>query len=244
LDVEVRRQEGQAEEAEAQAEAAQVDAEVRQPGVLLMYEYLTGMGDAERASELFEQAMRQFEAGHYNTAAQNFLAAYREEAHPNMLWNAGNAYERAGGFRQALEQFERYLADIERRTWTPRPPASAAQARDRIATLRGAIAEEPAAPGTPTKGPVERVVEAVTGAFSKRSGTIQSGPRDVASGGKQVGAGVAAAAEQTARETATALTGRVALPSEPWYRTPVAYVVGGIAITGLAAFGFWYIVKD
>jgi len=211
---------------------------------------LGALGDIERARVLFQQAERQFEAGRFNSAAQNFMAAYREEQHPDALWNVAFSYERAEAFRQALNHYQQYVGIIDSRTWRPTPRNTRAAAQRRVEAMRTAIAAAPAerGPASTEKGPVERVIESVVGVFTKGaepSATPREPGVPAPQGGKQP-AGVAAEAQQVAREEAAAITGEsIELPAQgAWYTSPTTLAVVGLTIVGLSGAGFWYLLKE
>lgn len=210
----------------------------------MTYEYMSGMGDAAVASRLFTQGVEQFDAGHFNSAAQNFIAAHAEEPHPNALWNAAASYEEANAPQRAVEQYSRFAQLAESRTWSPPASHSAADARAKIAELGGS---------TSAKGVVEQVVDSVVGVFSKTP-TSGSRPAPVTKGGapyaNQFDAYDADLAhlstEQIARdEAASLIRGSVSLPTaSSWFRSPTAYVVGGVVVIGIAGAAIWYLTKE
>jgi hypothetical protein len=210
-----------------------------------------GLGDVERARQLYRDAEAQFRAGRYLQAANGFVAAHLEEPdHPNPLWSAAQSYERAGQRDMAIRYYEMYATRVARFTGTPRPDYTAAQARAAVARLRG---EAPAAPG---EGVVDEVWSWITGGAEEPPAPGQ--PPGVSPSGKgfigqtvdsiatAFGAGAGKVATDTARQTAALEQevqpgarapvvempegGRVALPSWFPYAMIAAVGLGGVAL--------------
>ncbi len=69
-----------------------------------------GSGDtAADARRFFEAAQKAFDAGRYVDAARAFEDAFRIKPHPAPLINAGDAWEKAGEYAKAAQDFQRVL---------------------------------------------------------------------------------------------------------------------------------------
>ncbi|MBK6849664.1 MAG: hypothetical protein IPG96_19730 [Proteobacteria bacterium] len=68
-------------------------------------------GDAlARGRALFDQAEGHYAAGRYAEAVKLYLRVHALTNHPDMLFNAANAYERMGEFKLAATYLRRYVA--------------------------------------------------------------------------------------------------------------------------------------
>ena len=65
---------------------------------------------AHSADELLAEAKKLFHDEHYPEAAAALEAAYRAEPKPLFLFNAGQAYRKGDRPREALAQYQRFLA--------------------------------------------------------------------------------------------------------------------------------------
>lgn len=63
-----------------------------------------------RALELGRQSREQYQAGHFDEAARLLVEAYGAFPEPTLLYNLARAYEGAGEVPQAIDAYERYLA--------------------------------------------------------------------------------------------------------------------------------------
>jgi hypothetical protein len=95
------------------------------------------------AFSAFLEGQRAFESGDYLLAARAFESAYQLEPHPDVLWNAARAWDRAGEIARAANRYERYLREAPAGA---RDRDSALQAVSRLATKLGRI--EVVGPGT------------------------------------------------------------------------------------------------
>ncbi len=59
----------------------------------------------------YEKAQELYATGDYDEAIAEYLQAYREKPHPNVLYNIAQAYERLLDYAQSVVWFERYLAE-------------------------------------------------------------------------------------------------------------------------------------
>lgn len=207
-----------------------------------------GLGDVERARQLYREAEAHFRAGRYLQAANGFVAAHLEEPdHPNPLWSAAQSYERAGQRDMAIRYYEMYATRAASFTGTPRPDYTVEQARAEIARLRGEVGGE---------GVVEEVWSWITGGQEEAPAPGQ--PAGAAPSGKGVigqtvdtiasvfGAGASKVATDTARQTAALEQelqtgarapvvampegGRVALPNWFPYALIATVGLGGVAL--------------
>lgn len=220
-----------------------------------MYEYL---GDVERARQFYQDGEEHVEAGRYLQAASSFVSAYEEEPHPNALWSAAVAYERAGRNDSAIEYYERYASVVASFSGTPRPLHSAAEARAAISTLRG----------SGQQGVVQQVISWVTGKTAPTASaqpTATPGPgvttgqsakgmigQAVEAVANAFGTGASKVAGQTATQTA-ALEREVQNGAAPVVQMPESRglqlpswfpaAVGGTVVIGLGALAFWAVRK-
>src|SRR5689334_11842952 len=69
-------------------------------------------GDADsRAAREFQHGQEAFEAADFRVAARAFEAAYAAKPHYDALFNAGQAWQRAGDEIRAANLLERYLRE-------------------------------------------------------------------------------------------------------------------------------------
>lgn len=88
------------------------------------------------AFSTFLDGQRAFEAGDYLLAAGLFEAANRLAPHPDVLWNAARAWDRAGETTRAANLYDRYLREAPAGA---RDRDSALQAVSRLAARLGRI---------------------------------------------------------------------------------------------------------
>ncbi|MCA9631318.1 MAG: tetratricopeptide repeat protein [Myxococcales bacterium] len=95
---------------------ARSPAETRGPEQLTVERQVITPGDATSLSELFEEAKREFDAGHFKVAAQKFNEVYRLEPRgelaPHALFNAGHSQDSAGELDAAYESYRRLLSEF------------------------------------------------------------------------------------------------------------------------------------
>ena len=82
----------------------------------------------EQASALFARGEALYRIGDFSHAAPLFDEANRLAPHPNILWNAARAYDGAGDYARAANEYEEYLA-ISSETEPDRKDAVKALAR-------------------------------------------------------------------------------------------------------------------
>jgi tetratricopeptide (TPR) repeat protein len=99
----------------------------------------------DQARGLFLAGKAAYDGGRYEDALEHFQRAYDLSARPGLLYNLGATAERLRLDRQALDAFERYLAEMPD---APNRP----QVERRIALLRDAIASQ--ATSEPEPAPV------------------------------------------------------------------------------------------
>ncbi|MFO0741836.1 MAG: hypothetical protein U0270_38425 [Labilithrix sp.] len=68
-----------------------------------------GDDDSKKAQDAFIRATREFGAGDFRAAAQDFEEAYRLKPHHDPLWNAARSWQRAGESVRAANLYARYL---------------------------------------------------------------------------------------------------------------------------------------
>jgi hypothetical protein len=220
-----------------------------------MYEYL---GDVERARQFYQDGEEHFEAGRYLQAASSFVSAYGEERHPNALWSAAVAYERAGRNDSAIEYYDRYASSVTSFSGTPRPSHSAADAQAAISSLRG----------SGQQGVVQQVISWVTGKTAPAASqqptatpgpgvtTVQSAKGMIGQAVETVanafGAGASKVAGQTATQTAAlehevqnGAAPVVPMPDSRGLQLPSWFpaAVGGTVVIGLGALAIWAVRK-
>ncbi len=106
-----------------------------------------GQPDFARATELYDAATRELDAGRPDDAVRDFLAAYAITNDPVLFFKIGTAYEKAGNCTDALTYYDRYLAEA-------RPePSFVALTQERIAACKAALAQPPAPEPTPAPAP-------------------------------------------------------------------------------------------
>ena len=66
---------------------------------------------AAEARAHYQVGQKAVEEGDYERAVAEFERAYALKAHPNVLYNLGNAYERLQNYPRSVEFFDRYLRD-------------------------------------------------------------------------------------------------------------------------------------
>jgi len=109
------------------------------------------------AKKVYEEATVAFSLGHYDVAAAKYEEAFALRPDPALLYNAAQAYRLAGNKRRALELYRNCV-----RVFPDSP--NAADARNRIATLKAEIENEaPAGGATPAPSPVVAAPTATTG---------------------------------------------------------------------------------
>jgi hypothetical protein len=75
--------------------------------------------DLTEAREHYENALREFDLGHFEEAAQAFEASYRASGDPVLLFDIAQAYRQARNFSKALFFYKSYLANYARRGAVP-----------------------------------------------------------------------------------------------------------------------------
>lgn len=101
------------------------------------------LADSPSAEDTRKQARTHFragtvfyEAGNYDRAIEEYLAAYKLLPLPDLLFNLAQAYRLKGELREAIDYYRRYLA--------VRPnDAPAVEARQTLRTLEEAVAKLP-----------------------------------------------------------------------------------------------------
>ncbi|MBW2735512.1 MAG: tetratricopeptide repeat protein [Deltaproteobacteria bacterium] len=66
---------------------------------------------AAKAETLYLEGAALYRARHYQQAVRVFEGAYRVYPEPNLLYNMGRCYEALGRLKDAIERYERFLAD-------------------------------------------------------------------------------------------------------------------------------------
>jgi tetratricopeptide (TPR) repeat protein len=66
-----------------------------------------GPSNTERAKQLHESATRKFDLGKFDDAVKDWSRAYELDAHPQFLYNIGNAYRRKGEIEHNAEDLRR-----------------------------------------------------------------------------------------------------------------------------------------
>lgn len=72
-------------------------------------ETATDNSDEDEAKQIYNRALRHYDAGRYQDAASDFLQAYELSKHPALLFNVANAYERLADYENAIVYLEAYL---------------------------------------------------------------------------------------------------------------------------------------
>ena len=103
--------------------------------------------DVEAAKGLHKAAEQYYAKARYDRAIQSWLEAYGFDCRAHgLLINIGNAYEKLGETKKAIEAFETYLA----RTGDSADPT----VRDKVANLKELVQREPQPPSPPSPDPV------------------------------------------------------------------------------------------
>ena len=118
-------------EADEHAAGEPVDALPARGPVARSARTCTPDGDRAEAKSAFGTAMNAYEEADYERAAELFEQAYAQSCATPVLFNLGNALERAGKPAAAADALEAYLAE------NPELPL-AAEIRERIERLRAA----------------------------------------------------------------------------------------------------------
>ncbi|MCS6913526.1 MAG: tetratricopeptide repeat protein [Myxococcales bacterium] len=93
----------------------------------------TADSTVEAARALFERGEKHFQAGRFLEAAADFEAAYKLTPRPDLLYDAAQAYERAGDPARAVEMYQAYLRSGESLPDEPRVRARLEELRPRVA---------------------------------------------------------------------------------------------------------------
>lgn len=109
------------------------------------------------ARHSFEVATEAFDRGDYETAAEEFRAAYERLRHPDLLFNLYLAEERVGRHAEAADALARYLADatIDDAAQRALLEQRLARLRVRVERTRAGEAVEPAHSETSGDAPIE-----------------------------------------------------------------------------------------
>lgn len=67
------------------------------------------LGENPAARKAFEAGAQAYREGRYKEAVQFFLTAYEEDRKPALIYNAAQAYEKAGDIPNALRSYRRFL---------------------------------------------------------------------------------------------------------------------------------------
>lgn len=70
-----------------------------------------GDDDSKKAQDSFQRGTKEFSAGDYRAAAQDFEEAYRLKPHHSPLWNAARSWQRAGEAVRAANLYQKYLRE-------------------------------------------------------------------------------------------------------------------------------------
>jgi tetratricopeptide (TPR) repeat protein len=96
--------------------------------------------DFAKATELYNTAGQEMNAGQFDDATRDFLAAYEITKDPVLFFKIGSAYEKAGKCNEALGYYERYLNEAK-------PEENfVTLTRDRIKACQVALGPKPATP--------------------------------------------------------------------------------------------------
>lgn len=69
----------------------------------------SALGENAAARKAFESGAQAYREGRYQDAVQFFLQAYEEDRKPALIYNAAQAYEKAGDTPNALRSYRRFL---------------------------------------------------------------------------------------------------------------------------------------
>jgi hypothetical protein len=106
--------------------------------------------DYEAAGKHFAAAQEAFTKGNYNRAADEFESAYTITKDPVLLYNIGEAYEKAGNGRAAVRNYRKYVAEQPQAT-------DRAEVERRIGALEKKYKLEPPAPTPITPPPAPQL---------------------------------------------------------------------------------------
>lgn len=106
----------------------------------------------EHARELFEQGRKAYQEARYDLALDLFMQSYALSKRPQLLNNIGQAADRLRMDADALDAYQRYLAEV--------PDAeNRAAVENRIAALKEVIESKQAATTVPTPAETARAAE-------------------------------------------------------------------------------------
>lgn len=110
--------------------------------------------------ELVDQGLEAYQAKRYDEAAETFLEAYAIIPEPELIYNAGRAYEKGLKREEAIEQYERFLT-LEGTTARLRSRAleSLKLLRAEIDALNAPVGVPPAAAVAPPPPGINRTLE-------------------------------------------------------------------------------------
>ncbi len=97
---------------------------------------VSAQDDTARARAAFTNGVEAYESGNYQHALEQFQSAYRLRPHPSVRINMANCYEQLNRPVEAIEHYERFLADSENVDET-----KAAEVRGSIERLRRQVGE-------------------------------------------------------------------------------------------------------
>jgi tetratricopeptide (TPR) repeat protein len=136
----------------------------------------------QQARALFEAGRAAFEAAEYEDALRHFRESYERSGRAALLYNIGVSADRLRRDQEALDAFERYLADA------PAEAPQRADAEARVRVLRGQLTDR--VEGATTE---QADTAATTGTDASRTST-QDDPVEVLAGWGVFGGGLAVAA--------------------------------------------------
>jgi tetratricopeptide (TPR) repeat protein len=135
--------------------------------------------ERSRASALFEEARRLYEAGDFTAAAESFERAYAAAPHHAAAWNAARAWHKAGELPRAATLYQRYLREAP---WDAPDRDAAGRSLTELRALLGRVeVQPPGVKGVTVDGrepeydevwvvPGSHVVESVSGIVHRREG--------------------------------------------------------------------------
>jgi tetratricopeptide (TPR) repeat protein len=187
-------------------------------------------GDAQGRA-YFERGRAAFENADYERALVYFRHAYRLSGRPELQYNIGVAADRLQREDEALEAFERYLADAQ-------SPPREAEVRERIGALRASIERREA---------TERALAEATTRFASSDQPREIDghrlPKSTVAGGTALAAlgaaGVAAMAVGLARD-GSCKDERAGVCVTEHSATAWTWVYGGVGIAALGASAAWF----
>lgn len=194
-----------------------------------------GSRDDAAAREYFEQGRTAFEDADYERALMLFRHAYRLSQRSELQYNIGVAADRLQREEEALEAFERYLANSAE-------PSRAAEVEERIEALRLSIEEREAT----ERALVDATVESRAGAPGADLSDGSRLPKSTIAGGSALAAigvaGVSAMAVGLARDGSCAETVAGDCVTQQ-STTAWTYVYGGLGFAALAGSATWFAIS-